>query len=84
MNISQFLDGSLGLLSSHEGGIPVYCKTVFMPERVRFVGGTVVSPALVLIARTQGRAGAHDLASKFPKDPAGGPSASWLDPRSRR
>lgn len=31
-NISQFLDGSFGLLSSHDGGIPVYLSIVLTPD----------------------------------------------------
>lgn len=50
--MSQFREGSLGRLSSHEGGIPVYCRTVFTPESGRFVGGIVLSPPFELIART--------------------------------
>lgn len=31
-NTSQFLDGSFGLLSSHDGGIPVYFSIVLTPD----------------------------------------------------
>lgn len=32
--ISQFLEGSLGRFSSQDGGIPVYLRMVFIPDRV--------------------------------------------------
>ena len=38
-NISQFLEGSFGRLSSHEGGIPVYLKTVRTPDCLGGNGG---------------------------------------------
>jgi len=31
-NISQFLEGSFGLLSNHDGGIPVYRRIVLTPD----------------------------------------------------
>lgn len=30
--MSQFLDGSFGRLSSHDGGMPVYLRTVLTPD----------------------------------------------------
>ena len=44
--INQFREGSLGFLSSHEGGIPVYRKTVFTPDC--FGGSGVVIQKVVL------------------------------------
>lgn len=66
INMSQFREGSLGLLSSHEGGMPVYCKTVFMPEIGRFVGKVVLSPPLEFIARnTERREAPMSLTANF-------------------
>jgi hypothetical protein len=39
-NISQFLEGSLGLLSSHDGGIPVYRRIVLTPDLLMGVDTT--------------------------------------------
>ena len=32
IKISQFREGSLGRLSSHEGGIPVYWRAALIPD----------------------------------------------------
>jgi hypothetical protein len=37
-NISQFLEGSFGLLSSHDSGIPVYRRIVLTPDFLIGVG----------------------------------------------
>lgn len=45
--MSQFRDGSFGRLSSQDGGIPVYCKTVLTPDIFLGAGGLSVGSALV-------------------------------------
>lgn len=50
--ISQFRDGSFGRLSSHEGGMPVYCSTVFMPDCGGCGPRNTLSPPFVVIAWT--------------------------------
>jgi hypothetical protein len=42
--MSQFLEGSFGRLSSQEGGIPVYLRTVFSPD-----GGGTGAPSAAFI-----------------------------------
>ena len=48
--MSQLREGRLGRLSSHDGGIPVYCRTVFTPDCGGFGVGKTLSPPVELIA----------------------------------
>ena len=45
--ISQFREGRLGRLSSHEGGIPVYWRTVLKPDCGGLGVGNLLSPPTV-------------------------------------
>lgn len=48
INMSQFREGSLGRFSNQDGGIPVYCRTLFIPEDVEDVAGGTSPPVEVI------------------------------------
>lgn len=45
IKISQFREGSVGRLLSHEAGIPVYSRAVFMPDFLAMGGGIEEVPS---------------------------------------